>query len=60
MSATTMPVAPAAVALPPASGFIRRFCRNRTAMISFCILALITLVAIFAPYLAPQDPARSS
>ena len=55
-----MPVMPAAIALPPSSGFIKRFCRNRTAMISLCILVLITLVAILAPYIAPHDPARSS
>jgi len=60
MSATTLPGIQAAVALPPSSGFIRRFCRIRTAMVSLCILLVIALVAIFAPYIAPQDPARSS
>src|SRR4051795_3273219 len=62
MSATTVSSLPAArpAVLPPTSGFVRRFCRNRTAVVSLIILLLITLVAIFAPYLAPHDPARSS
>ncbi len=58
MSATTLQAA--AVALPPPSGFVKRFMRNRTAVVSLVILLLITLIAIFAPYLAPHDPARSS
>ncbi len=62
MSATAASFAPAerAVALPPPSSFLRRFCRNRTAMVSLIILLLILLTAIFAPLLAPHDPARSS
>jgi ABC-type dipeptide/oligopeptide/nickel transport system permease subunit len=61
MSATVLPsgIAQAPLA-PPPSGFVRRFCRNRTAIIALCILILIVLVAIFAPLLAPHDPARSS
>jgi peptide/nickel transport system permease protein len=49
-----------AVVLPPPSGFVRRFCRNRVALASLAVLALIVLVAIFAPALAPHNPARSS
>lgn len=49
-----------AVALPPPSSFVRRFMRNRTAMVSLVILTLIVLIAVFAPLLAPHDPARSS
>lgn len=63
MSATTLPISPPAelaVALPPPSSFISRFCRNRTAMISLIILTLIVLAAVFAPLIAPHDPARSS
>ena len=52
--------APRAVALPPTSSFVRRFTRNRTAMVSLVILTLIVLIAVFAPLLAPHDPARSS
>jgi len=63
MSAAIFPApgtAAPAVPLPPPSSFFKRFCRNRTAMISAIILLLIVLTAIFAPYLAPHDPARSS
>ena len=59
MSTTTIEQAPA-VALPPTSTFFQRFCRNRTAMVSAIILAIIVLAAIFAPYIAPHDPAKSS
>ncbi len=59
MSATTAPAAQPA-ALPPTSTFLQRFCRNRTALVSAVILAAIVLIAIFAPYIAPHDPARSS
>ena len=47
-------------ALPPASSFFGRYRRNPTAMISAIVLLLIVLIAIFAPMLAPHDPARSS
>jgi len=57
MSATTMR---AAIALPPTSTFLQRYCRNKTAMISTIILVAIVLVAIFAPYVAPHNPAKSS
>ncbi len=58
MSATTNPTA--AVALPPPSSFLQRYCRNRTALISTIILIAIVMIAILAPYIAPHDPARSS
>ena len=58
MSATTNPVP--AVALPPASTFLQRYCRNRTALVSTIILFVIVMIAILAPYIAPHDPARSS
>ena len=58
MSATTNPIA--AVALPPTSSFLQRYCRNRTALISTIILSAIVMIAILAPYIAPHDPARSS
>jgi ABC-type antimicrobial peptide transport system permease subunit len=66
MSATT-PIAaatlidPAASAsLPPPSTFFSRFRRNPVAMASLVILLAITLVAIFAPEIAPHSPTRSS
>ena len=52
--------APPSVSIPPSSSFIGRFCRNKTAVVSLAILLLIVLVAIFAPMLAPYDPAKSS
>lgn len=51
---------PEAVTLPPPSGFVRRFCRNKTAVASLVILLAIILVAVLAPMLAPHDPAKSS
>ena len=59
MSATVLP-AIQTVALPPSSSFFGRFCRNRTAMVSAIILLAIVIVAIFAPVLAPHDPAKSA
>lgn len=59
MSTTTLNAAPA-VSLPPSSTFIQRFCRNPTALVSAIILLAIVLIAIFAPYIAPHDPAKSS
>ncbi|MGE0415342.1 MAG: ABC transporter permease [Acetobacteraceae bacterium] len=59
MSTTTVS-ATAAISLPPTSTFLQRFCRNRTAMISAIVLAVIVLIAIFAPLIAPHDPAKSS
>ena len=53
MSATT------AVVLAPPLGFVRRFCHNRVALASLVVLAVIVLVAIFAPAFAPHNPTRS-
>jgi peptide/nickel transport system permease protein len=36
--------------------FLGRFCRNRAGMIGAVIVALLVVVAIFAPLLAPYDP----
>ncbi|QTF10188.1 ABC transporter permease [Brenneria izadpanahii] len=35
---------------------MRRFCRNRMALFGLIIVALIVLMALFAPWLAPHDP----
>ena len=35
---------------------IRRFTRNRGALIAFGFLVFVVLVAIFAPWLVPHDP----
>ncbi len=60
MSVATSPATAQAIALPPPSSFLQRFCRNRTAMVASIILVVIVLVAVFAPELAPHNPARSS
>jgi peptide/nickel transport system permease protein len=38
----------------------RRFRRNRLALIGLLIVAMIVTAAAFAPWLAPQDPAKQS
>jgi peptide/nickel transport system permease protein len=42
------------------SGVLHRLMRNKLAMICLAILLLIVLAAIFAPYIAPQDPYRGA
>lgn len=37
---------------------LRQLVRSRSAMLSLIVLALVALVALFAPLLAPHDPAR--
>lgn len=36
--------------------FVRRFSRNRLAMVGLVIIAIFLIMAIFAPWLAPYDP----
>jgi ABC-type dipeptide/oligopeptide/nickel transport system permease subunit len=38
-----------------ALGFLRTIARNRPAALGLCVLTVLALVAIFAPYLAPFD-----
>jgi peptide/nickel transport system permease protein len=38
----------------------RRFRRNRLALVGLGIVALLIVAAVFAPYLAPADPARQT
>lgn len=38
----------------------RRFARNRLAVLALCIVIVVTLAAIFAPLLAPYDPAAQN
>lgn len=40
--------------------FLRRFFHNRLVAISFVIVVLFVLVAIFAPWIRPEDPYRSN
>ena len=41
-------------------GFWRQYRRHRLGVIGLCIVAVLMLVAVFAPYLAPHDPFRTS
>lgn len=61
MSASTRePPAPDDAALPPAEPPWRRFARDfahsRLALAGLAMLAAILLLAVFAPWIAPQDP----
>ncbi|MGN7713263.1 ABC transporter permease [Agrobacterium radiobacter] len=42
------------------SGVLRRLSRDPVAMVALALLVLLILIAIFAPYLAPYDPAKGS
>ena len=42
------------------ASLLRRLLKNPTGVVSMVFLALVLLVAIFAPWLAPQDPNRAS
>jgi peptide/nickel transport system permease protein/oligopeptide transport system permease protein len=35
---------------------LKRFCRNKTALVSLGVLVLLALLAVFAPVVAPYDP----
>ncbi|MGI6691213.1 MAG: ABC transporter permease [Clostridiales bacterium] len=35
---------------------LKRFMRNKTAVVSFCVLVVLALMAAFAPFVAPYDP----
>jgi len=52
--------APAAPAVPPAEApwrrFVAEFARSRIALGASAVLALILFVALFAPWLSPQNP----
>jgi peptide/nickel transport system permease protein len=62
MSATTLP-APAAVTVDsasPARLAWRRFCRRPAAVAALVVVAIFILVAVFAPWVAPFDPIKTS
>lgn len=42
------------------SGVLRRLCRDPVAMTAFAIIAILILIAVFAPYLSPYDPSKGS
>lgn len=59
-ASTREPPAPDDAALPPAEPpwrrFARDFARSRLALAGLAMLATILLLALFAPWIAPQDP----
>jgi peptide/nickel transport system permease protein len=42
------------------SGVVRRFSRDPVAMLALAVVIALVLMAIFAPYVAPADPYRTS
>ena len=59
-SAGTSLAAPVARSPGYWSGVLRRLSRDKVAMVALVIILAIVLMAIFAPYLAPADPAKGS
>ncbi|GAA2358388.1 ABC transporter permease [Dactylosporangium salmoneum] len=55
MGVTTSPNAPATTA-PASRGVLRRFRRQRLAMLALAFIAAMVVVAVFAGVLAPHDP----
>jgi peptide/nickel transport system permease protein len=56
MSAAPAPLAAAEPAQTPWGRFLRQFAESRLAMLGLAMLLAIVLIALFAPWLAPQDP----
>jgi ABC-type dipeptide/oligopeptide/nickel transport system permease subunit len=60
---TDLPAPLPSITVPPATGFsdfAARFVRNRSAMLGFCIVAVVVAVAILAPWIAPYDYSRTN
>jgi peptide/nickel transport system permease protein len=61
MTAITAAAAPDIVRSPGFwRGVINRLIRNPVAMTALAVVIILLLIAIFAPYLAPNDPAKTS
>jgi peptide/nickel transport system permease protein len=59
MSTRIEPAPPAGVAVPnetPLARFIALYCESRIALIALAVLCSIAFVALFAPWVSPQDP----
>ena len=59
MSTRIEPAPPAGVAVPnetPLARFIALYCESRIALIALALLCSIAFVALFAPWVSPQDP----
>jgi ABC-type dipeptide/oligopeptide/nickel transport system permease subunit len=52
-----LPVAPVQMAPTRATAW-SRLCRHRLSLVGLVVIALLILIAIFAPYIAPADPSR--
>ncbi len=52
---STQPIA-ATVGTSPVREFWRAFSRNKVAVIALAVVTIIALLAIFAPWITPQDP----
>ena len=64
MSATTLPAAAnppvAVVSLSPGRLAWLRFCRRPAAVVALFVVAAFIIVAVFAPFVAPFDPIKTS
>ncbi|MGF9564777.1 ABC transporter permease [Neorhizobium sp. JUb45] len=64
MAVITADIAPSVQTIAKSPGFwsgvVRRVCRDPVAVIALSILLILVLMAIFAPYIAPYDPAKGS
>jgi peptide/nickel transport system permease protein len=64
MAVIAADIVPAAHAIAKSPGFwssvVRRVCRDPVAVIALSVLLILVLMAIFAPYIAPYDPAKGS
>ena len=61
MSATLRQMAPTAiVSLSPARLAWLRFCRRPAAVVALFVVAAFIIVAVFAPFVAPFDPIKTS
>lgn len=62
MSSTAAPIQleplTTVVSRTPLQNMLRRLFRHRSAQVGMFILSMLTLIAIFAPYIAPYDPIK--
>lgn len=56
MTTSTTAAAGPAAEETPLRRFVRQFCASRVAVIGVIVLAIIIVVAIVAPWIAPQNP----
>jgi len=56
MTTSATPATKPAAEETPLRRFVRQFCASRIAVIGVIVLAIIILLAIFASWIAPQNP----